>query len=395
MHIALIVFNLPERGTYFRAYHFGRSLARRGHQVTLIYTAPVERARFHVDYAEGGRLALVAAPDLLRGSLRSGWDLWGGLARTAWLRAARFDLVHAFECRPTVLLPALAAKYTRQVPLVIDWCDWFGRGGSVEERRGKLQRAVLRPVESFFEENFRTWADATTTINSVLAGRAVALGVPESSITLLPNGCDVSEVGALEPPIAARQALGLPEGIPLIGYAGSIFARDARLLADAFDLVHAARSDARLLVLGHCNIAIEELVRAPQAVLRTGLLEAGVLRRYLRACDIGWVPLCDSGANRGRWPLKISSYMELGLPSITSAVGDLGLFMQRYPVGLAAAPDAADFAARSLELLADGERAAELGANGRRLAETELSWERMTDIVEEVYHACGIVPAAV
>lgn len=381
--VTMLVFNLPERGTYFRAYHLARQLARRGHRCTLIYTAPHERRRFAVRAEEGGRLALVAAPDALRGSLRSGWDPWAALARTLLLRASRPDVVHAFECRPSVIVPALAAA--QSAPLVIDWCDWFGAGGSVEERPPGVARAALRPVETLFEERFRTRADATTVINNILRHKAERLGVLPESITLIPNGCDVGSAGALEPRAAARAALGLPADAPIVGYAGAIFARDARLMAAAFDRVHAARPDARLLVLGYTNVAIEGLVLAPDAVLRTGPLAADALQRGLRASDLGWAPLSDTGANRGRWPLKLSTYMELGLPMVTTAVGDLGPFFARHPVGLAAAPTPAAIAEATLALLADPGRRDAMGAAGRALAEGELSWARVADRVEALY----------
>jgi glycosyltransferase involved in cell wall biosynthesis len=283
-----------------------------------------------------------------------------------------------------VIAPALALQQ-RGIPLVIDWCDWFGRGGSVEERASAVQRTVLRPVETFFEERFRTCADATTVINSTLAAKAQALGVPEASITLLRNGCDTSIAPTLETQAAARAQLGFAADTPLIGYAGAIFPRDARLLAAAFDRVHATRPDARLLVLGYTNVPIEQLVANPAAVTRTGRLSAEDLQRYLRACDLGWVPLSDSGANRGRWPLKISSYMELGLPFVATNVGDIGAFLEQYPAGRAAAPTPESVAQVTLTLLADPAQRQLLGITGRALAEGELSWARVTDVAEAVY----------
>jgi glycosyltransferase involved in cell wall biosynthesis len=389
MRIGLIVFNMPERGTWFRAYQIGRELALRGHMVTLIATAPRERRRFGVHYEVHGRLAHVAAPDALSGSLRSGWDGWGSLARTLWLQMARFDVVHAFECRPTVIAPALALRRAG-VPLVIDWCDWFGRGGSVEERTSAVQRAILRPVETFFEERFRTCAVATTVINSTLATKARALGVPEASITLLRNGCDVRAAPTLEPQASARAQLGLAQDQPLIGYAGAIFPRDAQLLAAAFDQVHAVRPAVRLLVLGYTNVPIETLVANPAAVTRTGRLSAADLQRHLRACDLGWVPLCDTGANEGRWPLKISSYMELGLPFVATDVGDIGAFLAQYPAGRAAAPTAEAIAQLTLSLLADPEQRRLLVETGRALAEGELNWARITDEAERVYRGLTV-----
>ena len=38
--ILLMVFNQAGKGTYWRAFHWGRVLARWGHEVTLMATAP-------------------------------------------------------------------------------------------------------------------------------------------------------------------------------------------------------------------------------------------------------------------------------------------------------------------------------------------------------------------
>lgn len=387
MRVAMLVFNQPGRGTYWRALNFARPLCARGHSVTLLMTAPQERRRFRVSYECAGRLALVEAPDLLPGSLRSGWDPWASLARSAWLAISRFDLLHAFECRPTVILPALAARARTGAPLVIDWCDWFGSGGSIEERPSRLVRALLRWPETFFETRFRAGADATTVINPFLGRYAAALGAPPASIRLVPNGCDTAG-WAIEPQQTARAALGLPLDAPLVGYVGAIFPRDADLMARSFDQLAARCPAARLLALGYCNIAIETLVRHPERVLRTGPLDTPTLRRYLRACSVAWAPLSDTGANRGRWPLKLNTYMEAALPFVTTDIGDLAAFVRRYPAGVVAAPNPAALAERTLALLDDPARAAAYGAYGRRLAEGELSWARVGDLVERVYQQC-------
>jgi glycosyltransferase involved in cell wall biosynthesis len=377
------LYNRVGRGTYWRALNFSRSLVKRGHKVTLLEMSNDRRLCFHTRYEDGVRI--IESPDLLWGSLRSGWDPWDTLARIGWLRGQEYDLVHVFEARPVAILPAVYLRHRQGTKFVLDWGDWFGRGGSVEERPNPLVRMILRPVETFFEERFRPWADGTTVINTVLQAKAVELGVPLHTILLLRNGSDVESLRP-RPRVEARNLAGMPADALVVGYTGSIFHRDAKLMARAFDLIHAAEPRARLLLIGYCNVAVERLVRSPEAVYRTGLLRYDELGHYLAACDLCWLPLCDSGANRGRWPLKLNDYMAVGRPTVATAVGDLTAFLEQHSIGLLARDEPQDLADKVLALLGDPRRREVIGRRARHLAETAFTWDHMTDQLEQFYH---------
>lgn len=378
----MLLYNQVGRGTYWRALNFSRRLARRGHEVTLLAMSNDRRLRFHVRHEDGVRV--VESPDLLWGSLRSGWDLWDTLARISWLRGQEYDLVHTFEARPVVILPAIYLQRRRGTKLVMDWSDWFGRGGSVEERPNPLVRAILRPVETFFEERFRPWADGTTVINTVLRQKALELGVPPHTILLLRNGSDVKNLRP-QPQTEARRLAGLPVEVPLIGYIGAIFHSDAELMASAFDLIHAAEPRTRLLLIGYCNVAVERLVSSPKAVYRTGHLRYDEISRYLAACDICWLPLCDSGANRGRWPLKLNDYMAVGRPIVATSVGDITAFLEQHHIGLLARDEPQDLADKVLDLLKNPQRREAMGRQARHLAETMFTWDHLADHLQLFY----------
>jgi glycosyltransferase involved in cell wall biosynthesis len=379
--ILMLVFNQVGRGTYWRAFHLGRQLARAGHRVTLVAMARRARLRFATHSEEG--MQIVAAPDMLWGPLRSGWDPWESLRRCMWLQGRPFDLVHAFECRPTVLVPALYA-HRAGAALVLDWCDWFGRGGSVEERANPLVRAVLRPVETFFEERFRTRADGTTVICSTLHQKAIALGVPPETILPLRDGADVEGIVPGDQ-AASRAALGLPATAPIVGYVGAIFPRDATLMAAAFDQIRQRQPTARLLLIGYVNARIESLVRDPTAILSSGPLGYPDLSRYLAACDLCWLPYHDSGAGRGRWPLKLNDYMAAGRPTVASAVGDVADVLRAHDIGLLARPTPEDLASKALELLGDSERRERQGRMARAVAVREFDWRLRAARLEEFY----------
>jgi glycosyltransferase involved in cell wall biosynthesis len=381
MRILMLVLNQTGKGTYWRAYHFGRCLGQRGHTVTLLATSRRRQVGFDVREQDG--ITVVETPDLLSGSLRSGWDPWNAYNRSRWLKGKPFDLVHAFEARPTVLVPALSVRRQGDIPLVMDWADWFGKGGSVEERPNPLVRGVLSPVETFFEEHFRTWADGTTVINSLLRQRAIGLGVKPDSILLIRNGSDIS-FQPLDIP-AARQRLELPMGPLFIGYVGNAFVRDAQFMAQAFNQIHRKEPRTRLLLVGF-NRSIEPWIEDPQAVLRVEEVRQAEVYPYLCACDLCWLPLEDSPANRGRWPLKLNDYMTAGRPVLATCVGDLAEVILKNRLGEVTPPNVGAFADMTLALLENEDRRNALGVTARQAAEGPFNWETLAGELETFYH---------
>ncbi|HSH46380.1 MAG TPA: glycosyltransferase, partial [Longimicrobiales bacterium] len=154
MRLLFLNHNVAFQGTFFRAHQLARELTGRGHEVTLVTTS--RRARLRGRWREVHGVSVYEAPDLLFGPGRTGWDAWNAVRRVLALRRRRFDVVHAFDGRPVVIGPALEVRRRTGARLVMDWADWWGRGGRIEERSGAVVRTLVGPVETWFEEAFRT-----------------------------------------------------------------------------------------------------------------------------------------------------------------------------------------------------------------------------------------------
>ncbi len=384
MRILMILYNLRGKGTYWRALYLARGLAKQGHQVTVL-CSPLERQwRFEGRTDSQPGVTVVTSPNVLGGLFTSGWDPFTALGRIVWSFGKDFDLIHGFESRPTVILPALYWQRVRRRKMVLDWCDWFGKGGSVEERPSWFVRMILRPFETFFEERFRVFADGITEFGSLLRQKALDLGVPPERIVHISNGSSVDELYPL-PQVEAREALNIPQDVPIVGYIGAIFRRDARLMAEAFEEIRAANSSARLLLIGYFNEPIEAWLSDPSAVQRTGRIPYVQINQYLAACDVCWLPLRDSGANRGRIQLKLNDYMAVGKPVVATDVGDGAEWIRRGAFGLLVPDDPHLLAQQVLTLLADPELCAEMGRKGRATAETEYRWDDSALKLEAFY----------
>lgn len=383
MKVLMLVFNVVERGTFFRAYAFAREFVKKGHVVTLIATSTSQRFVHKTYFQEGIRV--IETPDWCFGAMRSGWDLYNTLYRMALINPKEYDVAHLFETRPVNLLPALMMRRAG-VPLVFDWSDWFGKGGSVEERPNALIRFFLRPVETFFEERFRDKANATTVICTTLRERAIELGVDPGSVTIIPNGFDMPSWQRTQKQ-DVRRKLGIDKTDFVIGYVGSIFPMDARLMADAFDLVVSKIPNARLLHVGHSNYSIKDKVRNQGKVKEIRELSQDEMEQYLDACDICWLILNDTNANYGRLPMKFSNYLAAGKPIVSTDVGDLAKVITETNVGIVSKNDAIEICEAVCRLFSNRSLLNKMGREGFALSQNfEESWSSRANQILRIYN---------
>lgn len=391
MNILMIVHHRLWRAAY-RSRVLAEGLVAKGHKVTLLCTADTARWRFREQIINGVRV--VEAPDLTFGRLRSGWDPVAAWRRYRWLRrtAETFDLVHLFETRPATIFPGLAARRLFRAPLVIDWIDWWGRGGIISINRPWWYRVLFAWFETFFEEHFRADADATTVISYGLRDRAVALGVRPETILHLRNGANLTlfqprDLGE------ARRRLGLDAEDFVVGYAAQDTFFDFEPMLEAIKRMARNGRRVRLACSGHAPPRVADAIR------RFGLEEHSTFLGYLSwddypwflpACDVLVVPFPPTVYNIGRWPGKFGEYAAAGRPIVFNPDGDLRDFAGEGCPGLTCSFTAEGFEEAFEALYSDPGLRVRLGQRARKLAEVELDWQYSVNRLAEFY---GIVRA--
>jgi len=382
MRILFITLNQVDKGTFFRALGFAKEMSTRGHEITLLATSKKNKLRITESIIEN-QIKLVETPDIFSGPLRSGWDIWNTINRIVWLWNKEFDLVHAFESRPTVILPSLFLK-RKKIPLVMDWADWFGKGGSVEERENPIIRFFLRPIETFFEENFRKTADFNTVICTGLRDKLISLGVPYQKILMLRNGVDVRKNIPIDQR-KAREKLKMDENIKIIGWLGSTFKKDALLMAKAFDILTKHNDNVYLLIAGYFNHEVKKIFSNSNKVFQTGFISQDLLDYYLSTVDLFWLPLNNTKANQGRFPYKLTQYMTFGKPIVSSPVGDITELFEKEKIGVLVPDEPEEYAFNTLILFANKPSLELMGNSAKRLVESEFSWKVISNYLEDMY----------
>lgn len=385
MRILMLTQNIAVRGgTYARCFSLARNLVALQHQVTVLAAGRQRRWRPESRMSYGVRV--IELPGLLPARMRhGGLDPLDLFSRLQHVRQERYDILHTFDHRPTVSLPALWHRHRHHAPIVGDWCDLWGQSGLGAQRHG-LEKLLLTPFDQFSETRFMAHVDAVTPISTELQRRSLALGHPDYVVPLLPAGAS-DDLIKPEPVEEARRKLGLPLNVPVLVFSGYT-AFGMRLMGEAFVEVSRRWPGVRLLLVGGPLRELELVIA--QAGLQNSLHHFGEVPYEqvfsILACgDVMLLPYPDQGVDQAGFPNKLGDYMAAGRPLVTNPVGDSHRFVQAEDIGLVAQETPLAFAEAICTLLADAPRRQAMGQRARQLAEGSFSWRARAHTVNELY----------
>jgi glycosyltransferase involved in cell wall biosynthesis len=373
----------------FRAHPWARELAKRGHTVDVLCHANTERWKTHIEHVDGFRV--VENPDLMVGALRQGWDPYCAWRRWRFLKREniQYDLIHCLDTRLAVIWPALAYARAKNIPIVSDWIDWWGRGGLIAKRRPLWYRILFGWIETWFEEHYRAQLDGLTTISHALLERGVKLGCRREAAIVIHGGADMATFANVPPKAEAKQALGLDPNAPVLCFSGLDVLIDLPLAIHAYERVRAEIPETRLLLVGPTEAQARPLLNDAEAwagVVALGPIPFAKLPDHLAAADVFLMPYSNEIANVGRWPNKVGDYMAVGRPTVSNPVGEVKWLFEHYAVGVLADETPERVAQAVLALLRDNERADQMGKEARRVAEQVFAWDQQILKLENWYY---------
>ncbi|HXR56739.1 MAG TPA: glycosyltransferase [Casimicrobiaceae bacterium] len=347
-------------GQEIRTLTEAQGFMRRGHRV-VVYAAP--GARIAVEASRFG-VPVITLP--------IGRKRLHGISRLAARLADNpVDVVNAHSSTDA-WLAALA-------------CEWLRR----KRREAPVlvrTRHVSIPVPN---DRATRWLYRNATTRIVTTGDALRAqlirenGVDAARIDSVPTGIDELHFHPLARD-AARQALGLPPDVPLIGIVATLRSwKGHRFLIDAMPKLR--RRDARLLVVGDGpqRPALEAQVDA--LALRDRVVFAGQqpdVARWFAALDLFALP---SYANEGV-PQALLQAMFASIPCVTTDVGAIPeIARDGETARIVRREDAADLA-RAIDAILDApQEAARLAERARAFVMPRYRLTTMLDRMEDVF----------
>lgn len=278
-----------------------------------------ERDGICIDYVgqmhvqkRGSRKYYYSTPELLRVVAQ------GTLALARAARTYPADMLLVCKPHPQNGLAGLLRK-----PFFLDY-DEYETGAA---RYGsRWQRAVLHQCETRIPSQARgIFANTRSNFR-----RIRSLGIPARRVCYLPNGIDRQRFGKPDSAAASRdlaQQYGVAGHPVIICISSLTLNHPLDLLLDAFKIVLQQIPEARLVLAGGGEDFDRLQARAAElglggSILMPGRIAPADVPAHILLGDLSVDPVHNDAVAAGRSPLKVLESMAMGVPVVTSDVGD-------------------------------------------------------------------------
>ena len=234
-------------------------------------------------------------------------------------------------------------------------------------------------------------ADAVFVITEALRTEMTRRGVPADKLVVLPNGVHTDQFAPRQRDRELELELGV-DGIPVIGYAGSLVDYEGlELLMAAAAALRDREVAFRVVVVG--DGPAQASVQASAAehglgerVLFTGRVPHDQVSRYLSLFDVTPFPRLPLPVCELISPMKPFEALAMGKALVVSSVAALTEIVQDGVTGLVFEKgNAADLARVLEELLGSPDLRARLGEAGLAWVRAERDWSHVTATADETY----------
>lgn len=372
----------PNKTMRSRALGLARPLVQQGHTVRLFmppWQTPNEADK---TWSEDG-VEIRYTP--LRGGL-------SGITRslTREVMAWRPAIIHTFKPKAYAGLVAWWVWYLARgrVRLITDTDDWEGWGGWNE-------LAPYSPLQKRFFAWQEQWGlthhHGLTVASRALQTIALSMGVSPQKVLYLPNssgiGTDTVEAEA------KRASLHLTDRPTILLYS-RLFEFDPIYLVDILCQVQAEIPEMAVLGVGaglynEDAAAFRDQLKVhglTNVFIDVGWVEESALPTLLASADVGLYLMADTLLNRTKCPVKLADMLQVGVPVVGEAVGQVPEYVRHGETGLLCqSGDGAGIAAALVDLLRDGEKRQRFAAAGQHHLNTHFAWPILADKLLTLY----------
>jgi glycosyltransferase involved in cell wall biosynthesis len=385
-----------------RSYEFGRHLAARGHDVTML-TSGLSNSEFPV--CEGEPCCEYEIDGIRVVSIRGGYnDPNMGTGVAGWRRMLKFyefsraasqagrglprpDVIFATHTPLTVGLAGAALSDYFHVPFVFEvrdlWPEALVNVGALTNPIAiwwlkRMARTIYRR------------ADHIVALSPGMKEGILRTGVPPEKVTVIPNASDLDLFRPDLDGSASRERLSLGKRFAAIYFGAMGMANGLDYVIEAARILAERGRDDIVFVLhgsGGKRAELESLARGyglTNVVFSDLVADKEEVARMVAGCDVCLT--IYRAAKEHTWsPNKMFDSLAAGKPVLINVPGWLGETVERNRCGRSLDPYRPEALADAMEELADQpELCRQMGENARALAEREFDRRVLADRLERV-----------
>lgn len=294
----------------------------------------------------------------------------------AWKSSKTSDLMLYVGGTALLLLPMIVVSKLRNKPILFDYLDI-----EVEKVHKVVYTFLMRNTTCIFA------------ISHYLVDKANSYGC--KTIAYVPAFVDTNlfqlDTSARE---KMRNGWGVNNGDVIIGYAGALaYKAGIPILLRSFKNLSKKHPQISLFILGTKQVpgegdGIPELIKELDLEGKVTLIPPVTheeVPRFLSACDILCSPQIDCEVNRAANPIKVIEYLSMGIPTISSSIGEVPRIIQDGINGFLTKPgDVNDLEKKLEKVILNPDCSKKIGDNGRNIAIEKYSYDAIADTIMRV-----------
>lgn len=385
-------FSTPKGSTGIRSYEMARRLIHHGHNVTMVCgTYGGGETGLDSAFISGKREGIVDGIRIIEFDLaysnsdgfvkRSMTFVKFALKSIGLAFTEKYDVLFATTTPLTAGIPGIFARWLRGKPFVFEVRDLWPE---LPKEMGVIKNPVILGLMSLLEWASYRSAHRCIGLSPGIVDGIKIRGVPDSKITMVPNGCDLSIFTQPSEPwrpdgVAEEDLMAI-----FTGTHGMANGLDA-VLSAAAELQSRGRDDIKLVLVGQGKLKPQLEAKAQELQLKNVIFHPPVNKKKLAglmaSADVGMQVLANIPAfYYGTSPNKFFDYISAGLPVINNYPGWLAGMIEELQCGFAVAPENPKAFANALEQAADDQEAlAAMGEAARQLAERQFDRQMLAD----------------
>jgi glycosyltransferase involved in cell wall biosynthesis len=290
-----------------------------------------------------------------------------------------FDIIHAHDWLAANAMIWIKQGRNRPGVLTMHSTEYARSGNAFPPGRSERIR---------FQERAGTyWSDRVICVSNALRAELTWMyEVPESKITVIPNGVDSKRFQRSVDVAAARRRYELDPTDPVVVFSGRIeWQKGPDFLLEAMPAVLRLEPRARLVYVGDGSMRAGLENRAWQlgighAVRFLGRRNESEIATLYQICDVVCVP-----SRNEPFGIVILEAWSAGKPVIVTEHGGATEIVRHEHGGLHVSPTPISIAWGITNLFSDFDRARRMGENGRVEAATRYSWPAIARLTSDVY----------